>query len=71
MVATTVFFVKPPIKSMVTSVVMIQMNTADQNGENPRYTMGRYHSRMEKKVNRRPTPPFTPCFPPTRTRTTR
>ena len=36
MVATSVFFVKPPIKSMVTSVVMMQMNTADQNGEKPR-----------------------------------
>ena len=59
------------MSSMVASVVIRQIKTADQKGEKPRYTMGRYHSRMEKKVKTSPIPPLIPCFPPTKTSTAR
>ena len=70
-VATTVFLVGPPMRYMVTSVVMMHTNTATQKGEYPRYTSGRYTNRMHKKVNTSPRAPFSPCFPPTRQSTTR
>ena len=37
-VATSVFIVGPPMRYMVTSVVMMHTNTATQKGEYPRYT---------------------------------
>ena len=38
---TTVFLVGPPIRYMVTTVVMAHTKTAAQKGDSPRYTRGR------------------------------
>ena len=38
---TRVFFVGPPIRYMVTTVVMAHTKTAAQKGDSPRYTRGR------------------------------
>ena len=40
-VAAQVFFVGPPMRYMVTRVVITQMNTLTQKGDRPRYTRGR------------------------------
>ena len=40
-VATRVFLVGPPMRYMVTRVVITQMNTLTQKGDRPRYTRGR------------------------------
>ena len=63
-VAAHVFRVGPPIRYMVTSVVIKHTNTAVQNGEYFRYTSGRYTKITQKNVKTSPRQPFIPCFPP-------
>lgn len=70
-VATAVLRVGPPMRYMVTRVVTAHTATADQKGDQPRYTMGRYTHRMHPKVNTSPAAPLMPCLPPTRHSTSR
>ena len=59
------------MRYMVTRVVTAHTATADQKGDQPRYTMGRYTHRMHPKVNTSPAAPLMPCLPPTRHSTSR
>ena len=70
-VAAQVFRVGPPIRYIVTSVVIKHTNTAVQKGEYFRYTRGRYTKITQKNVKTSPRHPFIPCFPPIRQRTNR
>ena len=67
-VAAQVFRVGPPIRYIVTSVVIKHTNTAVQKGEYFRYTRGRYTKITQKNVKTSPRHPFIPCFPPIRQR---
>ena len=69
--AAQVFRVGPPIRYIVTSVVIKHTNTAVQKGEYFRYTRGRYTKITQKNVKTSPRHPFIPCFPPIRQRTSR